>query len=224
MAWIDDAREDIEHSFNIIGLNVNERIHKLEMRFGIASVALAVIVLLTYQMVPCSAFIGLLSIEEMTEAADVILMGTVEEVLHVGTHREVTVLVERYLKNPLETETVTVVARGAIVGNTTMWVEDQPEFQESERVLLFLRDDPSFLDDNPQGYYQVVGICQGKFIVGSDSAISDSGPVIEDGLRVGEIVFKLSARPAFRNLVFPGVVALLGLGVIYLFYRTRVGT
>ena len=156
MAWIDDAREDIEHSFNIIGLNVNERIHKLEMRFGIASVALAVIVLLTYQMVPCSAFIGLLSIEEMTEAADVILMGTVEEVLHVGTHREVTVLVERYLKNPLETETVTVVARGAIVGNTTMWVEDQPEFQESERVLLFLRDDPSFLDDNPQGYYKVV--------------------------------------------------------------------
>jgi len=201
----------------------------LEMRFGIVSAALAVIFLLSCQMVPCSADIIFLSVEEMTEAADVILMGTVEEVLHCAAspytvprmHREVTVSVERYLKNPLEAETVTVVALGATVGSTTLWVENQPEFEESERVLLFLWDDPEFLDDSPQGFYQVVGICQGKFTVGSDSAISDSGQVIEDGLRVGEIVFKLGARPIFGNLVFPGVVALLSLGVIYLFYRVR---
>ena len=97
-------------------------------------------------------------------------------------------------------------------------MEDEPEFQESERVLLFLRDDPSFLDDNPQGFYQVVGLCQGKFIVGSDGAISDSGHVIEDGFRVGEIEFKLGARSMFRSLVFPVVIAMLSLGVIYLFY------
>lgn len=201
------------------------------MRFGIVSAALAVIFLLSCQMVPCSAYIISLSIEEMTEAADVILVGTVEEVLHCAAshytvpkmHRQVTVSVERYLKNPLEAEVVTVVALGATVGSTTLWVEDQPEFEESERVLLFLWDDPEFLDDSPQGYYQVVGICQGKFTVDSDSAISDSGQVIEDGLRVGEIEFKLSERPIFGNLVFPGVVALLGIGVIYLFYRTRAG-
>jgi hypothetical protein len=120
-------------------------------------------------------------------------------------YRQVTVSVERYLKNPLETETVTVVARGATVGNTTLWVEEEPEFQESERVLLFLRDDPSFLFENPQGFYQVVGASQGKFTVGSDEAISDSGQVIEDGFRVGV------------------VVALLSLGAIYLIYlRHRV--
>jgi len=199
------------------------------MRFGIVSAALAVIFLLSCQMVPCSADIISLSIEEMTEEADVILMGTVEEVLHCAAspdtvphmHRQVTVSVERYLKNPLETEAVTVVALGATVGSTTLWVEDQPEFQESERVLLFLWDDPGFLDDNPQGYYQVVNIVQGKFTVGSDSAISDYGDVIEDGLRVGEIKFKLGERSPFGNLVFPGVVALLSLGVIYLFYRVR---
>lgn len=145
------------------------------MRFGIVSAALAVIFLLSCQMVPCSADIISLSVEEMTEAADVILMGTVEVVLHCAAspytvphmHREVTVSVERYLKNPLEAETVTVVALGATVGSTTLWVEDQPEFEESERVLLFLWDDPEFLDDSPQGYYQVVGICQGKFTVDS---------------------------------------------------------
>ena len=197
---------------------MNECIYKLEMRFGIVSSALAVIFLLSYQMVPCSAFYVPLNIEEMTEAADVILIGTIKKILHVRTHREVTVSVERYLKNPLETETVTVVARGATVGNTTYWVEEEPEFQESERVLLFLRDNPSFLDDNPQGFYQVVSGDQGKFTVGSDDAINDYGEVIEDGLRIGEIKFKLGARSIFGNLVFPVVVALLSLGVIYLFY------
>lgn len=107
---------------------MNERIYKLEMRFGIMSAALAVIFLLSYQMVPCSADFIPISIEEMTEAADVILIGTIEEVLHFAAspytvlhmHRQVTVSVERYLKNPLETETVTVVARGATLGNTTL--------------------------------------------------------------------------------------------------------
>ena len=194
----------------------------LEMRLRLASTAIAVIFLLSTQLISCSAYYVPLSIEEMTEAADVILIGTVDEVLHVRTHREVTVSVERYLKNKLVIETVTVVARGATVRNTTWWYEDQPEFQESERVLLFLRDDPSFLFENPQGFFEVVGLVQGKFIVGSDSAISVSGHVIEDDLRVGEIKFKLGERSIFDNLVFPVVVALLGLGVVFLFYRLRV--
>ncbi len=145
---------------------MNECIYELKMRFRILSVALTVLFLLSGQTSPCSAFYVPLSIEEMTEKADVILIGTVEEVLHSSApkmFRQVTVLVERYLKNPLETETVTVVARGVTIGNMTLWVEDQPEFQESERVLLFLRDDPTFLFENPQGFYEVVGMVQGKF-------------------------------------------------------------
>jgi len=173
---------------------MNERIYKLDMRFRIVSAALAVIFLLSYQLVPSSADIVPLSIEEMTEAADVILIGTVEEILHYEAspytipkmNRQVTVSVERYLKNPLETKTVTVV-------DLEMWALLAPEFQESERVLLFLRDDPTFLDDNPQGFYQVVGLSQGKYTVSSDSAISDSGHVIENGLRVGDVKFNLGA-------------------------------
>ncbi len=91
-------------------------------------------------------------------------------------------------------------------------------------MVLFLRDILTFLDENPQGFYQVVGLSQGKFTVGSDSAISDSGHVIEDGLRVGEIKFKLGERSIFGNLVIPVVVALLSLGAVYLFYRTRVSS
>ena len=138
--------------------------------------------------------------------------------------RQVTISVERYLKNKLDTKTVTVVTRGATIGNTSYQLSDQPEFQESERVLLFLRDDSSFLGDNPLGFFEVVGWVQGKFTVGSDSAISDSGHVIEDGLKVGDVKFNLGERSIFENLVFPVVVALLSIGVIYLYYRARVGT
>ncbi len=195
------------------------------MRFRIGLTSFAVIFLLSYQLVPCSADLVPLSIEEMTEEADVILIGTVEEVLHNEAspytipkmHRQVTVSVERYLKNKLETKTVTVV-------DLEMEALLAPEYQESERVLLFLRDDPTFLDENPLGYYQVVGLSQGKFTIGSDSAIGDFGHVIEDGWRVGEIKFRLGERSMFDNLVFPVVVALLSIGVIYLFYRTRAGT
>ncbi len=212
---------------------MNGCIYELKMRSRIVYTAIAVLFLLSFQIIPCSADYITLSIEEMTEAADVILIGTVEEVLHYAAspytipkmHRQVTVSVERYLKNKQETKTVTVVTLGATLGNLTLWVEDQPKFQESERVLLFLRDDLWFLDDNPQGFYEVVGLVQGKFIVGSDSAISVSGHVIEDGLSVGEIKFNLGERAIFENLVFPVAIAFLGLGVIvFLYYGSRVST
>ena len=61
---------------------MNERIPKLDMLLRKASTALAVIFLLSYQIVPSSADLVHISIEEMTEKADVILIGTVENVLH----------------------------------------------------------------------------------------------------------------------------------------------
>jgi hypothetical protein len=205
----------------------------MAMRTRIVSTVLAVLFLLLYQVSPCSADLVHLSIEEMTEKADVILIGTVENILHSAAspytilhmHRQVTVSVERFLKNKLETKTVTVVAHGATLGNLSISVSDQVEFQESERVLLFLLDDSYFLGDNPQGFYEVVGVAQGKFTVGSDSARGDYGHVIEDGLRVGDIKFNLGARSVFDNLVFPLAVALFGLGgIVFLYYRSRVST
>ena len=101
---------------------------------------------------------------------------------------------------------------------------DQPKFQESERVLLFLRDNPSFLDENPLGFYEVVGWVQGKFTIRSGDAISAAGHVIDDGLRVGEIKFNLRERSIFENLAFPVAVAFLGIGIVFLFYRSRVSS
>ncbi len=213
---------------------MNESFPLLEMRLRIASTAIAVIFLLSTQIAPCSADIArILSIEEMTEEADVILVGTVEEVLHSAAspytvpkmHRQVTVSVERYLKNPQKAKTVTVIILGATIGNVSILDFDQPNFNMSERVLLFLQDDLWFLEDNPQGYYQVVNLVQGKFTIGSDSANKNEfGDVIKDGLKVGALKFKLGEKTRFGNLVFPGIAAVLILGAIFLVYRARVST
>jgi len=154
--------------------------------------------LIGYLMVGCSASLAyLMSVEEMTEKADVILVGTVESIFHCPAdpavprmHRQVYVSVERYLKNPLNQTSVTVVALGATIGNTGMWVEDQPEFHVSERVLLFLRDDPWFLEGNQHGFYQIIGECQGKFAVEEESAISKHGLIIHDGYEFQGIKFE----------------------------------
>jgi hypothetical protein len=141
-----------------------------------------------------------MSVEEMTEKADVILMGTVESTFHCPAdlvvprmHRQVWVSVERYLKNPLNSTHVTVVLLGATIGNTTMWVEDQPEFNVSERVLLFLRDDPWFLEENPYGFYQIIGECQGKFSIEENTAIGEHGLVVRDGDEFNGVKFALGA-------------------------------
>jgi hypothetical protein len=167
------------------------------------SVFLLILYYFGYTTVFCYASLAyLMSVEEMTEKADVILMGTVEWVFHCPTdlvvprmHRQVWVSVERYLKNPLNSTHVTVVLLGATIGNTTMWVEDQPEFNVSERVLLFLRDDPWFLEENPYGFYQVIGECQGKFVIEEESAISELGLVVHDGDEFNGVKFALGAPP-----------------------------
>ena len=167
------------------------------------SVFLLILCLFGYTTVFCYASLAyLMSVEEMTEKADVILVGTVESIFHCPAdlvvprmHRQVWVSVERYLKNPLNSTHVTVAMWGATIGNTTMWVEDQPEFNVSERVLLFLRDDPWFLETNPYGFYQVIGECQGKFAMEEESAISEHGLFIHDGDEFQGIKFALGATP-----------------------------
>ena len=167
--------------------------------------------LVGYLMVGCSASLAyLMSVEEMTEKADVILVGTVESIFHCpadlaipSMHRQVYVSVERYLKNPLNKTSITVVALGATIGNTTMWVEDQPEFNVSERVLLFLRDDPWFLEGNQHGFYQIIGECQGKFAVEEESAISKHGLIIHDGYEFQGIKFEWASevKPAEFEII-----------------------
>jgi len=176
----------------------------------------------------CSADLPyIMSVREMTEKADVILVGEVESVLHCPAsfediphmHRQVIISVEKYLKNSQESAKVTVIARGATVGNTTMWVEDQPDFEESERVLLFLSDDPGFLKENPHGYFQVLGECQGKFTIDGNNAVSELGLEVEDGEVVGSVKFTLYPKKQTSNLYLLFFAALICIMLVVIYYK-----
>ena len=132
--------------------------------------------------VGCSAdWLYLFSVEEMTQRADVILVGRVESILHSPflkdvpyMHRQVLVSVERYLKHFMESSNVTVIVEGATFGNRGYGISsDAPEFEEYERVLLFLIE-------GVDGFYEVLGDAQGKFTIVNDTAVSEVGRVIEN--------------------------------------------
>ena len=137
-----------------------------------------------YMVYGSSASIAhVMSIEEMKEKADVILVGGVESIIHCpadpddvpSMHRKVQISVERYLKNPLNSSGVTLLLLGSTVGNTTLVVSDQPDFNVSDRVLLFLIDDVWFLEENPRGYFQLVNGNQGKIEITADTDLGEFG-------------------------------------------------
>ena len=132
--------------------------------------------------VGCSAdWVYLYSIEELTQRADVILVGRVESIINCPDldnvpywSRQVQVSVELYLKHFMESTNVTIIADGATFRNNTYGASgNAPEFEEYERVLLFL-------EEGVNGFYKVLMGSQGKFTIVNDTAISEMGQVIEN--------------------------------------------
>ena len=150
-----------------------------------ASRSILLALLFVGHLTPCclASTAHVMSVEEMTEAADVVLVGYVESITHHPAdpddvprmHRKVQVSVESYLKNPLNSSGVTLLLLGATVGNTTMEVSEQPDFNGSDRVLLFLSEDVWFLDENPRGYFQLVNGAQGKIDITADTDLGVFG-------------------------------------------------
>lgn len=193
------------------------------MLFGI----LLIHFILVSLTVICSGDLVPMKIKDMTLKADVILIGKVESVTHHPAtyedipkmHRKVKVTVERYLKNPQDSSEVVIIVLGATLGSTSMWVEDQPSFESSERVLVFLRANPLFLQTNPEGYYQVLGGYQGKFTIESGLAVNEVGQKIADGEVVEQVKFVLNPKP--QILIYTSVLAcvLVGASFLIIYYR-----
>ena len=197
---------------------------KKRVLFGI----LLIPVLLLSSTVGCFGDVIRMSIKDMTLKADLILIGKVESVTHhpatfedVGKmHRKVLITVERYLKNPQDSSEVVIIVLGATIGKTTMWVEDQPSFENSERVLVFLKANPWFLQANPEGYYQVLGEFQGKFTIESGLAVNEGGQTIADGEIVEQIKFVL--RPKSHTLIYMSIlfcVVVVGGSSLIIYYK-----
>lgn len=103
------------------------------------------------KLLPCSlepgipeadALLAHQTIGQIYNQSEVVVIGTISE-SHPCQKEQIvtrmTVQVEEYLKNPLDTNSITLESRGGeIPGVGGMWVEDEKIFEEGDRLLLFL--------------------------------------------------------------------------------------
>lgn len=134
-----------------------------------------------------SSMLAELTFEELVDNSDWIFLGTVTgqesrwDAGRTNINTLVTIAVSEWLKGkPFTTspegkysknllscqrsDSVVVTVPGGKVGDITQWVEDTPQFQTGEQVLLFLH---SYRD----GAVEVVGGVQGKFAIVNGNAV-----------------------------------------------------
>ncbi len=122
---------------------------------------------------------------DLSKKSNIIVTGTVKEILPSkwntpdGTkpdkaikdlnsddiiYTDVTISVDKYLKNPQNSQEVIVRILGGNVNKDAMSAEDEPSFKVGEKVLLYLGEDTDQATKNvgPQ-HFAVIGHSQGKF-------------------------------------------------------------
>jgi hypothetical protein len=146
-------------------------------RLALTVVMLAAsIVLPVFYTQPAAAMVIEASLEDLVRDSDVILIGTVEQVLNsriddtrIGVHTDIIVKPSQYLYGQTDGRNIAVRIEGGVKGEITVWAEDQPEFIEGESILLFLRLASTYEDVTPpagidhQNYFRTVGAFQGKW-------------------------------------------------------------
>lgn len=131
------------------------------------------------------ALLAAYSHEDLNNYSDTVVMGTVKEILPPKwntidgklpnkapdefdindlIYTDVTISVDKYLKNPLSSNEVTVRVFGGKVGDDIIVTDEEPSFKPGEKVLLYLAKDNYEATKNisPQ-HFVVTGHMQGKF-------------------------------------------------------------
>lgn len=137
-----------------------------------------------------SATLPDLNFTQLNQGSKLIVIGTVKEILPAkwntpdGKRRgdtietlgsddtmytDIIVSVDKYLKSPLDQKEVRVRIQGGEDEVAAVVVDTEPSFKESEKVLLYLREDtsPLFKNYGPENYL-VSGHYLGKFTLTDD--------------------------------------------------------
>ncbi len=136
-----------------------------------------------------SASLVPLSSEELSNNSYTIVIGSVKEIfpskwnsidgkrpngidsfsLEHLIYTDITISVDKYLKNPLPSKEVTVRVDGGTVGNDTYMAMYEPSFNSNEKVLLYLmKDVTNRTKDIEPEHFKVTGCMQGKFTLTND--------------------------------------------------------
>jgi uncharacterized protein YkvS len=112
---------------------------------------------------------GKISLEKLVTTADVILIGTVNEVISYqedsNIYTRVTLSVEQTIKGEIGNE-VAIKVPGGEYNGISLNVTDNPSFNVDEKVLVFLTK-----SDN---IYEVYGGFQGKILINENNMITDN--------------------------------------------------
>ena len=133
-----------------------------------------------------------LSLEELSDKADSIVMGTVESATAVwnedrtAINTTVVVSVEEDYKNDRQQNTVSIVVPGGEVDGITQAVSDTPVFEPGERAVLFLNEKSRPI--LPRGeiqpkIYELCGQFQGKLEVEGDKVRGTPLNIFGEGIR-----------------------------------------
>lgn len=150
---------------------------------------LAFLLTVLYQNVSDATVGRSLSIDELTEEADVVICGRVEDIRFEVTNDRsmvftlIEVLVEENLKGNESTgNKVTIKQLGGVDGNEVTVVLGAPFYTPNEEILVFLKEgEGSHFKDNKR----VVGMSQGKFTIEIDPSTNEKiASRILDGLHL----------------------------------------
>ena len=137
---------------------------------------------LSTQVEDCRGLLIRMNPDDLWNHADTVLIGVVTDITIRDAdgmiYRDVSVSVEMYRKNPLNRSEIAILVMGGTIGEFGVWVEDQPNFNRHERVLVYLErvgDDgrPTRLER-----YRVVGGPQGKFTMTAGIARNEVGDTL----------------------------------------------
>jgi hypothetical protein len=106
-----------------------------------------------------------LSLEQLTQDADLVILGTVEgvesELVTGKIFSFATISVKSKIKGESEATQNKIIIKfpGGTVGDLAMKVEDSPDYKKGEKVLIFLKK----IQNQP--YYRTLGASQGRFLI-----------------------------------------------------------
>lgn len=113
----------------------------------------------------------LLTICELTEKSEFIIIGTVDSVTSQYSSDSTTIYTNvilsptTYLKGTPVSDNLSVKVFGGMVGHMLLYVPSSADFEMGESALVFLASDTSVLN----AVYRVVGWAQGKFTIYYDN-------------------------------------------------------
>ena len=129
-----------------------------------------------------------LPLEELVKEADLIVVGTVENVESEFIQGKIfsfaTISVKSRIKGELQAQQNRIVVKfpGGKIGDIGMKIEDSPDYKKDKEVIVFLKSVQG------ESHFTTVGACRGKFTIGEGIVLRENLPLGQFLARIEDIM------------------------------------